>query len=423
MQVIQLQQSVTNHLRPATMDDTFVDFEALVRAADISKMKAVHALQELYMRMDSAESQNIAPHGMLPSPPATPRQTVDMSNSSSPSPPVAPYQPPLPFAPYRAATDPQEHNMDTPSKIQTTQPMAPSASAQSYQSPHSTTAESNHNVGENASVTRLSRQSTAVAPSIPDLLRRASDTKTTRRSSFFGGLLKRRSCQSEACATLSEEGPQLNIRSSLHSPSVSMRSETSQTPYNGYCKGAYYLQVGLLKKGMTLRNQPMGITGQCYYWACCSSKCCFEGPAIKAGKSWDFEEHIWAGPGIQFRWSLLAKSHVPIKRAKKRMFDYKCMICEAQKKSSDIFNGIQGFIGHIVQHSTENLDHLMIPNLRYITGRHADADELFDVNFTGGQNPSTSIAPVDVQRDKPTGSENPPVWGLDEDAVFGKNPW
>ena len=388
-------------------------------------MKAVQALQELYMRMDAAESQIIAPHATLPSPPATPRQTVDLGISSSPSPLAAStHRPPSPSLPYRTTTDLQDHNMNLPSKPQNTQSMSPSVSAQGYHYPHSTTTESNYNVVETASVPPLSRQSTVVNPSTPDLgPRHASDTKSARRSSFFG-LLKRRSCQSEACATLSEEGPEATNRNPLHSPPISTRSETSQTPYHGFCKGAYYCQVGLPRKGMIVRNQPIGITGQCYYWACCSSKCCFEGPAVKAGKSWDFEEHIWAGPNVQFRWSLLAKSHVPIKRAKKRMFDYKCLICEAQKKSSDVFTGIRTFLAHIEQHSTENLDRLMIPNLKCVTGRLADADELFDVNLTSVQDPSISSVPVEVQRDKPTRSDsNPPVWDLDENAIFGQNVW
>lgn len=275
-------------------------------------------------------------------------------------------------------------------------------------------------MSETPSFNSSSRQTTLVEDPCPEIgPRRASDSKPARRSSFFG-LLKRRSYQSETCSTLPEETKYIPNRASISTDPSSVSVQASQLRHNGYCKGAYLLQVGLKKESMKLRNQPSGITGQSYYWACCSSKCCFEGPAVQAGKSWDFEEQVWTSSGVRFRWSFLAKSHVPTKKTKGKLFDYKCIFCEAHKKSSDVYKGIREFMAHIVEHNREDWDASSVQNMKFITGREADVDEIFDINFTTPRRPIPPAAEGgNVEDGMVSRSDNPPVWDLGEEAVFG----
>ena len=399
------------------MDDSFVDFEALVRTADISKMNAVRALQDLYLRMDATESQTPNPMLTLPSPPTTPRQNWGFDTSShrglsSSSPPTTHTLSPGP---------PEMRNYAEGLDESQGRPPPSPAQEQRRSSQHQNRTELRRS--ETSSLLSPSRQTTLVGDSMPELRpRHSSDSKSSKRSSFFG-LIKRRSYQSEDYSTLPEESVQSPSRHSMSSPPSSVSVHAPQARHNGYCKGAYFLQVGLKKESMKLRNQPSGITGQSYFWACCSSKCCFEGPAVRAGKTWEYEENVWTSSGVRFRWSFLAKSHLPTKRVKERKYEYKCMFCEAQKKSSDVYKGIREFMMHVAEHGGERWEESSVHNVKLIAGREAELDEIFDINFTAQAEPVIATEGLKIQDSTPSNSDNPPVWDLDENAIFGAHMW
>ena len=399
------------------MDDSFVDFEALVRTADISKMNAVRALQDLYLRMDAMESQTPNPMLTLPSPPTTPRKNWGFDTSShrglsSSSPPTTHNLSPGP---------PEMRNFAE--GLDQSQGRPPPSPAQEQKRSSQSQNPTELRRSETSSLLSPSRQTTLVGDSMPELRpRHSSDSKSSKRSSFFG-LVKRRSYQSEDCSTLPEESIQSLNRHSMSSPPSSVSVQTSQVRHNGYCKGAYFLQVGLKKESVKLRNQPSGITGQSYFWACCSSKCCFEGPAVRIGKTWEYEENIWTSSGVRFRWSFLAKSHLPTKRVKERKYEYKCMFCEAQKKSSDVYKGIREFMMHVAEHGGERWEESSVHNVKLIAGREAELDEIFDINFTAQAEPVLATEGLKIQDSTPSNSDNPPVWDLDENAIFGAHMW
>ena len=402
------------------MDDTFVDFNALVRAADISKMNAVRALQDLYMRMDAADSQTSKDMLTLPSPPATPGQSWEFQ--THPPPTGCSFTSNHTLIPPKLSTSsPGEQNYCA-GPPQPRGPPSPPPPREQQSSPRPPPrAEPRRSDASN--IQSSSRQTTLVDDSTPELWsRRSSDSKSARRSSFFG-LIKRRSCQSETSSTLPKESTHLPGRDSMGSPPSSVSVQALQAHYNGYCKGAYFLQIGLKKESMKLRNQPSGITGQSYFWACCSSKCCFEGPAVQMSRTWEFEEHIWTASGVRFRWSFLAKSHVPIKKTKGKLFDYKCLFCEAQKKSSVVYKGIREFMAHVAEHNGDSWEEASVHNFKLISGREAGADEIFDINFTAP--PSLVPATLGSKMEDSTlsKSDNPPVWALDEKVIFGAEMW
>ena len=172
------------------------------------------------------------------------------------------------------------------------------------------------------------------------------------------------------------------------SPIVS-RTQTHQSdkgshhPYGGYCKGAYKLQVGLEKESVNLRNQSVSMTGQSNYWACASSKCAFEGPACKKGKSWFFDETVRKSDAVQYRWSFLAKCHVASSRVYDGQYDYQCVFCGVQPSSRSVYRGQKAFIEHISQqHRGQQPDPSIWDKIRCIYGRVALEEESFDVNLS-----------------------------------------
>ncbi len=176
--------------------------------------------------------------------------------------------------------------------------------------------------------------------------------------------------------------------------------------HQGFCKGAYYLQVRLKKDGVKLKNQSGSFQGESYYYACSNSKCCFEAPARKTGKDWDFGDKV-LGPyhSVSFRWSFLAKSHIEQGRVKNKQYQYRCIFCALQNADTAILLGINGLMEHIAQHQHEQL----VTENRVIV----DGDN-FDIQFPIDGQPGDT----ESLGSQPSIQEVPP-WSPE----YGKNPW
>ncbi|KAL6717527.1 hypothetical protein ACLMJK_005442 [Lecanora helva] len=182
--------------------------------------------------------------------------------------------------------------------------------------------------------------------------------------------------------TTSEAMPEASrITSRTQSLAERSGSVTSANSYGGFCKGAYKLQVGLVKESVKLNNQSTSMTGESRYWACASSKCAFEGPALRQGKSWMFDNKLRRSHALQYRWTLLAKSHVSLSKVKKREHSYKCIFCEIQGKMSEVYPSEACFIEHVMVHRGQDPTELATNKLCCIAGREAGKEESFDVNF------------------------------------------
>ena len=390
-------------------------------------MNAVRALQDLYLCMDAAEPQAFSGPLALPSPPVTPSQIPDRKGVST--------QQQCTQIPDRSHSseffDPSQINhiralnsatATAPSVVLQHSPPTPSSGG--HHLSLLSRPRTNTGVSDIASSPSTSCQSTLVPDTVSEIAsRRTSDSSTFRRTYLFGLIKRRISPQSEASDTLAKESIRPSQNTPLSSPPSSTSIEASQARHGGYCEGAYFLQVGLKKESMKLRNEPSGIICQRYFWSCCSNKCCFEGPAVRFEKAWIFEEHIWTTSGVRFRWSFLAKSHVPIKRTKNKKFHYKCMFCEPQKKTSDVYRGIREFMNHVAEHNGAAFQALPLHNVQVVHGREAEGDEVFDINFTA--TPDSTVAGEVEKAHNNTGvkSDNVPVWELDDSALFGADMW
>jgi len=144
-------------------------------------------------------------------------------------------------------------------------------------------------------------------------------------------------------------------------PMISRMKSSPQTPSKlatkdpcgGFCMGAYKLQMGLDEESVELMNQSVSPTGQSYYWKCANSECVFETPALKTRKTWTFDDKVHSFNGVQFRWTFLTKSHVAMRRAKGRKYDYQCVFCVRSDQERTIYRSENAFIEHVSTHRGE----------------------------------------------------------------------
>ena len=78
---------------------------------------------------------------------------------------------------------------------------------------------------------------------------------------------------------------------------------------------------------------------------------------------------------------------------------------------------------HVAEHSGEVWEGSSVHNIKLIAGREADLDEIFDINFTAQPEPVLATEGLKIQDSTPSKSDNPPVWDLDENAIFGADMW
>ncbi len=194
--------------------------------------------------------------------------------------------------------------------------------------------------------------------------------------------------------------PQTHDLTPSISPIISQTQTTqsalpsSRSPYGGYCKGAYKMQVGLDRESVKLRSQSVSMTGESNYWACASSKCAWEGPACKNGKQWEFDDTVRVSHAVQYRWTFLAKCHVALSKVKNGLYDYQCVFCGVQP-SENVYRGENAFIEHVSKHHRGQQPDLS-DKICCIYGRVALESEPFDVNLTPREDSPGVHSPISV---------------------------
>lgn len=163
---------------------------------------------------------------------------------------------------------------------------------------------------------------------------------------------------------------------------------------------------------MKLRNQSGSFQGEGYYYACSNSKCCFEAPARKINKEWNFPDNVH-GPshGVKFRWSFLAKSHIEQPKAKRNKYQYRCIFCALQFPDAPILQGINSLLEHVSQHQNGQLrteNRVILDSADYDLQFVADGEPADTASLGSG----LSCSPI---QEKPPWSEPD-----DDDSV---NPW
>lgn len=377
--LIDLQSSLLTQLASLANSNDVVDFSTLVEISDLGRRKSVGALWELYTRMAAAAAIGQHPY-MLQSPPGY-SNNIFTGKRQGKAIQAIPYgvnpdkghawQPSS--VPYRQVDEKFESSLDRQLTVETISTTTSSKSPNRWRRPFQL---------------KPSRSSTMHDRSLPQ--------------PRVGGILSRESCspQPNTSPELNGEafGLEANPWEKVQSPSIIDSSDTSSvvrptTPfttfnwpsptndYGGFCQGAYYLQAGLHKDGVKLRNASIAKTGESWYWGCRNSKCVFESSACKIRKEFFFDDSVCQFQGLRYRWAFLAKSHVALRRSKNKVYNYRCIFCVLQGKESPIITSIRSLLEHVVQHRGQPMDESILAKTLCINGRLAADEEYFDINL------------------------------------------
>lgn len=279
-------------------------------------------------------------------------------------------------------------------------------------------------------MTQKDRSSIPQSPPASDVTRLitgVSSQQHSKRPQWKSPLMSPRRTTSEAANGAAERIPPRELNKTPRgSPILSKTQSSPQTPsritaknpYGGFCKGAYKLQVGLEKESFKLRNSSTSMTGQSNYWACASSKCAFEGPALSIGKSWTFDSDVRLLNAVQYRWTVLAKSHVALSKVKNREYDYQCVFCDRSDQAATVYRSDRAFIKHVSSHRGQHPATLLSEKVCCIAGRVARKDEDFDINLMPHDElPRVHGQEVDDTPDSLTGKAAQ-VKTLEDDGAF-----
>ncbi|KAL9576594.1 MAG: hypothetical protein Q9212_006972 [Teloschistes hypoglaucus] len=416
--LIDLQGSLIKHLLQAQEDDNMTDFGTLVDASDIGRIKTVTVLNELYMRVARSTAVTQTPFGDA----GAFTGTLAAGHNGHMAPPGLPSDATnlLPYPPPSGFDTGSNHQTPVPEIQETLQ--VPSAGLQvgARTSPkpgffdrfrRKSSSEDNSTKKDKSRTSSI--RSGAIRPK-----ENSTNQVNHHRSSFSSPPM-----MSSPQASIDEDNPWAAESSSVaaaardptpddsmsrattmvpsvrHRPST-VSSSTSSTshermlsPYElngGFCKGAYKLQVHE-KEAMKLRNQSTAKTGESYYWACCSSKCAFEGPACRDGKNWRYDDTIREGHGVRYRWSFLAKAHVTLSKVKNGKYDYGCVFCIYDGFQCPVFHGINQFLEHIGSHRGKSIAETMLQRISCVNDRLAGSEEDFDVNLLPLKTQSSTV--------------------------------
>ncbi|KAL2356150.1 hypothetical protein BJ546DRAFT_592190 [Cryomyces antarcticus] len=384
---IDLQATLLRRLHEAHENDQLTDFTMVVDASDMGRAQTVRTLLDLYMRMAQSAPIVVMPQQQWPgsersvpaassmgrieelpanesaaSPKLEKKRTSSMSifggfgrskrngERSQSSECQSPYlPPPTPVVPVPIAS----RRLQLPLEM-------PGPSVYQVQSPvqHSPQASPDWQAADEEDLSQVWRTET----------QGTQGTQETQTTGPYGGMQRKPSVFT----------PQ-NSGLSLQTSPQSLLAPTADNNYLGFCKGAWKMQNGdkHAMKRLTEFNDGWS-QSKVYYLACSSSKCAFAGrlPPEKANKVW-----ISSSKGIRFRWTFLAKSHVPQKKVQEEQYVYQCMICAFQGRRSPNLAGTDTLLEHISRHRGEDLDKVVLYNTKCITGRIASDEEEFDINL------------------------------------------
>ncbi|KAL8721019.1 MAG: hypothetical protein Q9225_002224 [Loekoesia sp. 1 TL-2023] len=395
--LIDLQGSLLKHLWQAQEDDNMTDFTTLVDASDFGRIRTVTVLNELYMRMAMSATSAPNPFGDMgsftnPSVAAQHGQTVYKALLPAPTTPGASLSSGHIVQPnIRQQESPENGEMYGHQIISQTTPkmgffdrFRRKSSAEDDKT-GKCNGRSSH-VRSNSEATPQSNchhrkvsQSPIVSPpaSIDE-----DNPWATEGKGQEGSVRELRPDRSVSRATTLV--PNFQQQPSTMSSASAKPTKRMLSPYElhgGFCKGAYKLQVHE-KEAMKLRNQSTAKTGENYYWACCSSKCAFEGPARKVGKTWTFDGTVRECYGVRYRWSFLAKAHVALARVKDGKHDYGCVFCIYDGFECPAYHGIQEFMEHVGTHRGKSIADTMLQRIKCVNSKVANHDDDFDINLT-----------------------------------------
>ncbi|KAK0305607.1 hypothetical protein LTR01_006754 [Friedmanniomyces endolithicus] len=174
---------------------------------------------------------------------------------------------------------------------------------------------------------------------------------------------------------------QSQVFSASNTGSIAVPTPTPENQYLGYCKSAWRLQNGDRKAMTRCKEFNDGWSqSSVYYLACSSSKCAFAGH-INVDQIWD---KVWTvdSKGLKFRWSFLAKSHVPQAKVKNHEYAYQCLFCVFSGDKSPIYFGTDTYLDHVSSsHRGQITSEVVLYKTKGVVDRIASDEEDFDMNL------------------------------------------
>jgi len=438
--LIALQSSLLTQLASLAHRDDVVDFSTLVEISDLGRRKSVEALWELYTRMAAAAAINQHP-SLLQGPPSHSNnifkgkgqtQAIQAIRYGVKSDKRHAWQPP--GLPHRQMDGKHESRLDRQITVETISTTTSSKSPSSWRRPFQLRpSRSSTTHDQNLSQPRLD--------GIPS--RESCSPQSNTSPEFNGEAFGLEANPWEQVQSLSVVDS--NDTSSVVKPTTPPTTLDWPSPmndYGGFCQGAYYLQAGLHKDGVKLRNASIATTGESWYWGCRNSKCVFESPACKIRKEFFFDDSVCQFRGLKYRLAFLAKSHVALKRSKNKVYSYRCIFCVLQGKGSPIITSIRSLLEHVVQHRGQPIDESILAKTLCINGRLAADEDYFDINLPPLETISLEVEDSkekSLSPEREEGQDEPPMvqekssptcglgissaWSLDGDDALNEHPW
>ncbi|KAL9019162.1 MAG: hypothetical protein Q9185_003543 [Variospora sp. 1 TL-2023] len=439
--VIDLQGSVIKHLRQAHEDDDMTDFTILVDASDIGRIRAVTVLNELYMRIAMGDTIAQAPFGDMGSF-MNPRMAAQFGHTLTTVRPQAAIGPPSQPSGDNRVEQPNLAHAETAGK-QVGPPTSPrhaffdrfrrkSSTEESSSSPSSSRRSSRIQPRRDSSPS--GRHDDKALPLTPMILPQATideDNPWVTEGS-------------EPIPIPQEPPPNKSIsRATTLVPSIRRRTSTASSAWStstskartispfevhkGFCKGAHRLQENETD-ALRLQNRSDAQRVEDYYWACCSSKCAFEGPARVDGRKWAFDDTIRESHGVRYRWPFLAKAHIAQSKVQNGRYDYGCVFCIHDGYECPVFHGIQELMEHVRLHRETRISVLMLQKTKCINGRIAGHDEQFDINLKPVEGKPDSVSASDTTHSSQSGTINAAAsdggsWSARDETMADVDAW
>ncbi|KAK0271200.1 hypothetical protein LTR35_000170 [Friedmanniomyces endolithicus] len=181
---------------------------------------------------------------------------------------------------------------------------------------------------------------------------------------------------------LSVPASRSQLFSASYSGSIAVPTPTPENEYLGFCKSAWRLQNGDRKAVARCKEFNDGWSqSSVHYLACSSSKCAFAGH-INVDQIWD---KVWTvdSKGLKFRWSFLAKSHVPQQKVKNHEYAYQCLFCVfLGAEKSPVYFGTDTYLDHVSSsHRGQITSEVVLYKTKGVVDRIASDQEDFDMNL------------------------------------------
>lgn len=152
--------------------------------------------------------------------------------------------------------------------------------------------------------------------------------------------------------------------------------------YHGFCKGAWQTRQAV-QEGLSIsllqvagRHEPVP------HWKC--KHCSFQARALNESTVVLPEQIFFAKSGVRYRWSFLARCHIPARGPRPTVEEYRygCIFCAAQGHETAVHEGLDALMNHLLsRHKTPMLTPEVLAKTKCIVGGTPAKVQEWDINL------------------------------------------